>query len=171
MKRRRFNQIGLRSMVAAAVGSLALTERAAAARADSLASTSASAPLEIVVYRDPNCGCCHQWITHLKTHDFQVTDQLWEDMTTLKQQYGIPDNLTSCHTAKVNGYVIEGHVPAEDIRRLIAEKPEVMGIAVPGMPVGSPGMESGNHRDAFSVVTFTQAGQTATFNHYPQITL
>ncbi|MBD2256306.1 DUF411 domain-containing protein [Pseudanabaena sp. FACHB-2040] len=166
MKRRLFNQIGLCSIAAGVVGGSALTGRISAAKANSLASAPDQPPLDITVYRDPTCGCCHQWIEYLETQGLQVTDQLHEDMATLKQQYGIPADLTSCHTAKVEGYVIEGHVPADDIRRLVAERPEVVGIAVPGMPVGSPGMESGNRRDAFSVVSFNQAGQTAIFNHY-----
>jgi hypothetical protein len=167
MKRRLFTQIGLRTLAAGAVSSSVLALPRAAAKADPLSSTSSPAALSITVYRDPSCSCCHRWISYLEAEGFQVTDHLADDMAARKQQYGIPDALASCHTATVEGYVVEGHVPAADIRRLVAERPAVLGIAAPGMPVGSPGMEMEDRQDAFSVVTFDQNGQTAVFNHYP----
>ena len=96
------------------------------------------------VYKDPNCGCCTGWIAHLRQQGFlaRVTDMA--DLAAIKQRLGVPDALTSCHTARLNNYVIEGHVPAHAIRRLLAEKPQALGLAVPGMPIGSPGMEGPN---------------------------
>lgn len=121
---------------------------------------------EIVVYRDPSCSCCGGWMEHLETQGFEATNMPTSDVDALKQQYGIPDDLTSCHTAIVDGYVVEGHVPAEEIKRLLAERPNIVGIAVPGMPVGTPGMESGDERESFTVFSFDEQGNTEVFNHY-----
>lgn len=95
------------------------------------------------VYRDPSCGCCEAWIAYLQGHGF--TPVVHEDtaMQAVKARLGVPDQVASCHTAVVDGYVIEGHVPVEDIRRLLAERPNARGLAAPGMPMGSPGMEMG----------------------------
>lgn len=122
---------------------------------------------KLVVHHDPNCGCCGKWIDHMEQHGFAVESILETDMNAVKQKLGVPEELPSCHTATVGGYVIEGHVPAADVKRLLAEKPDVAGIAVPGMPMGSPGMEyDGTKRQAFDVVTFDQAGETSVFNSY-----
>jgi hypothetical protein len=94
---------------------------------------------------------------------FTVKDNLTEDMTAIKEQYGVPANLASCHTTVVDGYVVEGHIPAEDVQRLLAEKPDIAGIAVPGMPIGSPGMESGDYVEPYTVFSFTESGETAAF--------
>ncbi|WP_416666992.1 DUF411 domain-containing protein [Egbenema bharatensis] len=120
----------------------------------------------MTVYRDPSCNCCGGWIDHLVEEGFQPTEISTADVETVKQQHHVPENFTSCHTAIVQGYVIEGHVPAADIKRLLAERPEVAGIAVPGMPVGTPGMEDGDRRDSFTVFSFDQAGNTAMVNQY-----
>ena len=109
---------------------------------------------KITVYRDPSCSCCGGWVRHLAANGFQPKSVITSDMDALKQKLGVPQDLVSCHTAVINGYVIEGHVPADDIKRLLAEKPTVSGIAVPGMPLGTPGMESGNVREPFTVVPF-----------------
>lgn len=103
---------------------------------------------------------------HLTEQGFQPNNIPTDDMDALKQQYGVPEALTSCHTAVIDGYVIEGHVPADDIKRLLAERPHIVGIAVPGMPVGTPGMESGDDRDSFSVLSFDEQGNTDVFNEY-----
>ena len=124
---------------------------------------------ETVVYHDPTCGCCGKWMAHMREAGFVVRSETGSDMASVKQQFNVPTSLRSCHTAVVGGYVIEGHVPASDVKRLLAEKPDVAGIAVPGMPVGSPGMEYGETRHAFDVVSFDKAGGTETFNHYPAI--
>ncbi len=113
---------------------------------------------EVLVYKSPTCGCCNAWIRHLEKHGYQVKAQNRRDLLSLKGKLGIPRNLRSCHTARVEGYLIEGHVPAEDIDRLLAEKPEISGLAVPGMPMGSPGME-GPRKDAYSVIAFDKDGR------------
>jgi len=107
---------------------------------------------EIAVYKDPNCGCCGQWVGHLRAAGFSVEVHDAEDLVRIKADAGIPDNLQSCHTAMIDGYVIEGHVPAADIRRLLSERPAAKGLAVPGMPVGSPGMEQGAAREPYNVI-------------------
>jgi hypothetical protein len=121
---------------------------------------------EITIYRDPSCSCCGGWIEHLEAQGFQTNSVSTPDVDSLKQQYGVPDHLTSCHTAIADGYVIEGHVPAEEIKRLLAEQPTVTGITVPGMPVGTPGMESGDERESFTVFSFDKQGNSEVFNRY-----
>ncbi|WP_084606892.1 DUF411 domain-containing protein [Leptolyngbya iicbica] len=118
---------------------------------------------ELTVFRSPTCGCCSLWIDHMKEAGFTVRDEVTEDMTAIKQEYGLPQNLASCHTTIANGYVIEGHIPAADVQRLLTEKPDIAGIAVPGMPIGSPGMESGNYVEPYTVFSFTDTGETAAF--------
>ena len=116
----------------------------------------------ITVYRDPNCGCCKKWIEHLIKHGFRVNDRKSDDMSEVKRGLGVPQKLESCHTGVVNGYVIEGHVPAADVQRLLKQKPKVAGLAVPGMPMGSPGME-GPRKDSYEVLSFDKAGKTSVF--------
>ena len=110
------------------------------------------------VYKDPNCGCCTGWIAHLRQHGFlaRVTDTA--DLSAIKARLGVPDALMSCHTAQLDNYVIEGHVPAHAITRLLAEKPDAMGLAVPGMPIGSPGMEGGAP-EIYDVILFGKSGE------------
>ncbi len=117
----------------------------------------ASATLE--VYKDPNCACCTGWIAHLKHHGFvtRVTDTA--EMDAIKKRLGVPDALASCHTAKLANYIIEGHVPAHAIKRLLAESPDALGLAVPGMPIGSPGMEGGKP-EAYDVILFGKSTQS-----------
>tara|TARA_R110002050_G_scaffold9504_2_gene33462 strand:- start:36215 stop:36730 length:516 start_codon:yes stop_codon:yes gene_type:complete len=121
---------------------------------------------EIKVYRDPNCQCCHKWINHLEENKFNVLDILTTDMTSIKESVQLPKKMASCHTAIIEGYVIEGHVPAADIRRLLAEKPDIAGLSVPQMPVGTPGMEMGERKDNFIVFQFNKEGKYSTFNSY-----
>ena len=119
----------------------------------------------VVVYKSPTCGCCAKWIEHLEESGFDVDVREETDMNSVKAKHGVRPEYSSCHTALVDGYVIEGHVPADQIVRLLAEKPEVLGISAPGMPVGSPGMESNNpsqHQD-YDVVTFDGSGNTELF--------
>ena len=118
---------------------------------------------ELTVFRSPTCGCCSLWIDHMEQAGFTVRDEVTEDMTAVKQEYRLPQNLASCHTTLADGYVIEGHIPAADVQRLLAEKPDIAGIAVPGMPIGSPGMESGNYVEPYTVFSFTDTGETAAF--------
>jgi hypothetical protein len=125
----------------------------------------ATAPVASV-YRSPDCNCCGGWIDHLKAKGFEIKDFSTPDIEAVKQKYNVPDNLASCHTAIVNGYVIEGHVPAEDIKHLLQEKSNVAGLSVPQMPVGTPGMEIGNQKDPFTVFSFDRKGRVAVFNEY-----
>ena len=127
----------------------------------------AAAPLpasgaELMVYKSPTCGCCSKWIEHLEANGFQVESEDLLDLRALKQTNGIPPRLGSCHTAIVEGYVIEGHVPAQDISRLLEERPAVAGLAVPGMPIGSPGME-GPNPERYEVLSFDGGGKTSVF--------
>ena len=113
-------------------------------------------PVEIQVYKTPTCGCCTQWIDHLRAAGFEVEATDLPNLDALKASNGVPRRLASCHTATVEGYVIEGHVPAADIVRLLAERPKVAGLAVPGMPMGSPGMEhpDPSRHQAYDVIAF-----------------
>uniref|UniRef100_A0A9E7ZYV5 DUF411 domain-containing protein n=1 Tax=Bosea sp. NBC_00436 TaxID=2969620 RepID=A0A9E7ZYV5_9HYPH len=116
---------------------------------------------KMTVTRDPNCGCCGAWVTHVKAAGFPVEVIEIDDVAPLKVKLGLPDALTSCHTAEIGGYIIEGHVPADAIKRLLTERPEATGLAVAGMPVGSPGMEvRGQAPDPYEVVTFSPGRQT-----------
>jgi hypothetical protein len=107
----------------------------------------------IVVYRSPSCSCCMKWVEHLKKNHFTVQDIVTDEVQAIKNKYGIPDDLASCHTAVINNYVVEGHVPAEDIVKFLKTDAKVTGISVPGMPRGTPGMESGT-KDPYDVITF-----------------
>jgi hypothetical protein len=112
----------------------------------------------ILVHRDAGCGCCGLWAKYLERAGFKVTIDNAERMRPIKQRLGVPDDLASCHTAEMGGYVIEGHVPLHAIERLLAEKPKATGLAVPGMPVGSPGMEGGTP-EIYEVILFGAEGQ------------
>jgi hypothetical protein len=122
-----------------------------------------SGPL-VEVFKTPTCGCCSKWVEHMSANGFNVRTTDLNDVGPIKTARGVPDQLQSCHTAVVNGYVVEGHVPAADVHRLVKEKPAVAGIAVGGMPVGSPGMEyPGTKPQAYDVVSFDKAGATRVF--------
>lgn len=112
----------------------------------------------ILVYASPSCDCCHAWMNHLEANGFHVSKELVSDVTPLKQKYGVPQNLWSCHTAMVDGYTVEGHVPADLIRKVLADRPAFAGLAVPGMPNGAPGME-GATKERYEVVSFTRTGE------------
>jgi len=118
----------------------------------------------VQVYKSPTCGCCANWVKHLQQHGFRTQVTETEDVAAIKAQHRIPARAQSCHTAVVDGYVIEGHVPAADVQRLLKERPAVIGLAVPGMPIGSPGMEVPNVKpQAYDVVTFDKQGQLKVF--------
>lgn len=119
----------------------------------------------IDVSRSPYCGCCGDWIAHMRAAGFTVDDRLVEDLAPLKAQLGVPADLQSCHTGIVEGYVVEGHVPAEDVLRLLRERPAAVGLAVPGMPLGSPGMEAGGEAEPYEVILFTTAGREVFARH------
>lgn len=118
---------------------------------------------EVMVYKDPNCGCCGQWASHVKAAGFSVKVHDTQDLGRIKAELGVPADLYSCHTATVDGYVIEGHVPAADIKRLLAQRPDARGIAVPDMPIGSPGMEHGSRREPYNVILFKPDGEQFIF--------
>lgn len=124
--------------------------------ASACARTAEAAPV-ITVYKTPTCGCCKSWVEHLRKQGFEVKTIDREDLTLIKQQQGVPEPLSACHTAIVEGYTIEGHVPADVIRKLLKERPPVVGLAVPGMPMGSPGME-GPTSQPYEVYTFGRSG-------------
>ncbi|BBK31075.1 hypothetical protein EDC65_1483 [Stella humosa] len=117
----------------------------------------------ITVHKDPSCGCCDGWVEHLRRAGFQVA-VAEGDVQAAKHSLGVPEDLASCHTATVGGYVVEGHVPAHAITRLLAERPTIAGLAVPGMPAGSPGMEGGRP-ETYAVIAFAPAGRS-TFGRY-----
>ncbi len=118
--------------------------------------------IEIIVYKSPKCDCCNNWIDHLNKHGFKVKAVDRIDLPILKVEQGITEEVASCHTALVGDYVVEGHVPADAIKRLLREHPQVKGIAVPGMPLGSPGME-GPHSQRYNILTFDEAGKTSVY--------
>ena len=118
---------------------------------------------EVVVYKSPWCGCCKGWADHMKANGFHVKTHEMEDLSAVKRMAGIPEALESCHTAFVGGYAVEGHVPSDVISRLLSERPDVKGVAVPGMPEGSPGME-GPDPEAYDVLTFTKDGSSEVFS-------
>ncbi|MES2562518.1 MAG: DUF411 domain-containing protein [Pseudomonadota bacterium] len=119
----------------------------------------------ITVYKDPNCGCCAAWIDHLKANGFKAQVHDVRDMTPHKKKLRVPERLASCHTAVIEGYTIEGHVPASQIRRLLAERPKARGLAVPDMPQGSPGMETGK-LDPYDVLLFTDSGSSRVYSSF-----
>jgi hypothetical protein len=130
-----------------------------------LAEASRAAPSVITVYKDAGCGCCKKWVKHLSANGFVVNAQDVPSIDEIKQSLGLPTALQSCHTAVVDRYLIEGHVPASDIKKLLAARTAVRGLAVPGMPTGAPGME-GDRTDHYDVIAFTGDGKTRVFAHY-----
>ena len=121
---------------------------------------------EMTVYRSPSCGCCGVWVEHAQKHGFKIKDIKTEAMEALKQKYNIPTELASCHTAIIDGYVMEGHIPADDIKRFLSEKPKLAGLAVPGMPIGTPGMEARDIKQPFQVLAFNHKGEIEVFKEY-----
>lgn len=113
----------------------------------------------IKVHKDPNCGCCAGWVQHLRDAGFTVDVDDAADLPSVRKRLGVPADLAACHTAEVSGYTLEGHVPASAVQRLLADRPKARGLAVPGMPIGSPGMEGG-HPQPYAVVLFGPAGRT-----------
>lgn len=125
------------------------------------------APPKITVYKDPSCGCCTKWVAHLRAAGLEPDVHDRTDMDALKDSLGVPSALRSCHTAVMDRYVIEGHVPASDMQRLVTAAPKgIVGIAVPGMPAGSPGMEVPGRTDRYDVIAFAGDGTTKLFAHH-----
>ena len=125
---------------------------------------------KVISFRSASCGCCKKWINHLRDNGLEVVDNIVEDVSAIKNQYQIPNNLRSCHSAQIANYTIEGHVPIESINKLFSKKPRIKGIAVPGMPLGSPGMEMHSHEshshdyENYKVVSFSKTGKTKIFD-------
>jgi len=144
----------LRAALATGTGWL-LTRPVSALRPDSAG--------KLVIYKTPTCGCCGKWVTHVQQAGFVTEVHDLDNVGPIKAKYGVPAELSSCHTCLIDNYVIEGHVPADVITKLLKEKPAVVGIAAPGMPVGSPGMEVGGRKDPYEIVTFDRKGKTTVF--------
>lgn len=153
------NSKALRWLAAGSFSALALTALALLPLR-----TATSAP-EVVVYKSPTCGCCNAWIDHLQDNGFKVVARDTNDLSTIKRQHGVTPELASCHTAIVNDYILEGHVPAADVKTLLAQRPQVSGLSVPGMPIGSPGMEQDGITQPYNVVAFDKRG-VHVFNSY-----
>lgn len=133
-----------------------------AGSAQEQAASAPAGPL-VTVYKTPSCACCRKWVDHIEAAGFRVETVDMNDLSQIKAQHGVPQGLASCHTAVVEGYAVEGHVPADAIRRLLAERPKARGIAVPGMPMGSPGME-GPYKQDYEVYTYDDTGPTGIFS-------
>jgi len=118
---------------------------------------------DIVVYKNPECGCCTKWVSYLESQNYNVTIEHTRDVYAVKKRLGVPEKLAACHTAVIDGYVIEGHITHRDIKRLLLFRPDVTGIAVPGMPIGTPGMEQGSTVQSHNVMTFDDKGNVEVF--------
>jgi hypothetical protein len=123
-------------------------------------------PIDIVVYRSRTCACCGKWVEHLQENNFKVNEIRTGEVQAIKDKYGILQDMASCHTAIVEGYVIEGHVPANDIKTLLKTQPKVVGLTVPAMPIGTPGMEMGDEKEAYDVLSFDREKHYRIFNSY-----
>ncbi len=165
MQYRSFLRVAGVALLGATLSAWAYAARpdAAAAAPSAASAASAASATTITVFKDPNCGCCKEWVTHLRKHAFTVVAKDTSDVASIKATARVPRQLNSCHTAFVNGYVVEGHVPAADIQRMLTEKPKIAGIAVPGMPAGSPGMEVPGRADRYEVIAFGRDGSTSVF--------
>lgn len=146
--------IGMCTVVFAAVGIVAVAQQ-----------KPVTSRTPIVVYKTATCGCCTLWVEHMRQNGFapEVHDVSSAQVRAVSQSAGLSDEGASCHTAKVGPYIVEGHVPASDVQRMLKEKPAIAGIAVPGMPMGSPGMEQGGRKEQYDVISFTKAGKTSVF--------
>lgn len=143
----------------------------AATPAALLAATAQAAPVklpDVHVWKSPTCGCCTAWADHMRKAGFVVNITEVDDTGPTRKRLGMPAKLGSCHTALVGGYVLEGHVPADDVKRLLRNKTAGLGLSVPGMPVGSPGMEMGPRLDPYDVLLVQRDGSTSVFSHYPK---
>ncbi|MBK1690070.1 DUF411 domain-containing protein [Rubrivivax gelatinosus] len=139
---------------------------ALAASLPALASATTPALPPVQVWKSPTCGCCGAWVTHMRQAGFAVEVHEVQDIDASRRLLGMPAVYGSCHTARVAGYLLEGHVPAADVRRLLVMKPVAIGLAVPGMPIGSPGMEMDGRRDAYEVLLVERSGRSRVFARY-----
>lgn len=154
MKRRHFSQ-----------GAAAL---AALSALPALPAFAAPTGPEVQVFKSPSCGCCGSWVEHMRAAGFTVKVTEVADTTATRKRLGLPDRYGSCHTATVAGYVLEGHVPAAEVKRLLASKPKAIGLAVPGMPPSAPGMDVPGRKDPYQVLLVDAAGQSTVFANYPR---
>lgn len=122
---------------------------------------------QVTVWKTPSCGCCHEWVAHLRKSGFEVATHDVDDTAPIREKFGLSSKFGSCHTARLGNYVLEGHVPAQELRRLLREQPKALGLAVPGMPMGSPGMEMGDRRDAYDVLLVLADGNSRIYQSYP----
>jgi hypothetical protein len=150
--------------IAASAAVLAVTVASGGAQAPGAGKSMAAA---MQVYKTPTCGCCGKWVEHVKTAGLTAEVHDMADVSPVKSKARVPADLQSCHTAFIAGYVVEGHVPADVIQKLLKEKPAVAGIAVPGMPIGSPGMEQGDRKDPYEVIAFTKDGKRSVYAKRP----
>jgi hypothetical protein len=121
---------------------------------------------QVVVYKSPTCGCCTTWVSYLRNNGFNVSQIDTQNIKAVKLNKGVPQRLESCHTAIIDGYIVEGHVPVNAIRRMLKEKPAIKGIGVPGMPIGSPGMEQGTTKEPYDVLAILPDGSTTIYESY-----
>ncbi|HHF0540380.1 TPA: DUF411 domain-containing protein [Vibrio alginolyticus] len=123
---------------------------------------------DVINHKSPYCGCCGEWTKHMEENGFTVEEKLHDDMNAIKRDLGIKnEQLYSCHTAEINGYLFEGHIPAEDIKAFLKNPPRnAKGLSVPGMPIGSPGMEYGDKKDSYTVYAFNEKGQVFEYSHH-----
>ena len=152
-----------REFVGTMLGAGALAAIAPRAVRAAFPERSEGAPIAMTVYKSPTCGCCKEWIKHMEANGFSAKVVDMDDLTTVKKNAGVPDELLSCHTALVWTYVAEGHVPADLVKKMLAEKPAILGLAVAGMVVGSPGMEQGATRLPYAVMAFAKGGKTSVY--------
>jgi len=167
MDRRHFlSQTLLAGVVVSLPGALRAQSTAQGTTPSAAQGRTGATPLPpLTVYKSATCGCCRAWVDHMRGAGFTVRTVDTEDLGRVKGELGVPSALQSCHTAVIGAFLVEGHVPAADVKRLLAQKPAVRGLGVPGMPVGSPGMEQGDPRDydRYEVMAFTAQGQTSVF--------
>ncbi|MEX0907072.1 MAG: DUF411 domain-containing protein [Gemmatimonadota bacterium] len=157
MNRRRVARLALAALLPVACGRGEVDTAAELAHA-----ANAAAGDTVVVYKTPTCGCCTKWVDHMRENGFAVVTHDLDNLEPIKRQLGVPAGRISCHTARVRGYTLEGHVPADLVQRMLAEEPRIKGLTVPGMPMGSPGME-GLYKDDFQVLSFDEAGRTEVY--------
>ena len=156
-------------LIVVLINILFLTGVAHAAKPDwSKAEESHAKVREIDVYYSKTCGCCKKWMSHLRQHDFKVNAKPVAYMRELKDKLGVPQEYASCHTGIIGGYLVEGHVPADDIKRILKDKPDIKGLSVPAMPVGTPGMEQSNRKDPFYVITLPKKGEAEVYKAYEE---
>ena len=155
------------TLAAAACSAQSAPVTAPQAGAETAAPKASAALPRMIVHKDPNCGCCNGWIEHMRRSGFEVEARNSDDMGGVKERAGVPYGKGSCHTAEVGGYFIEGHVPADDVKRLLAEKPDALGLTLPGMPAGSPGMEMPDGRvQPYIVELVERDGSTREFSRH-----